>query len=72
MSLSLTHRHALAIGASLLAISLCLPGAYAQTGPSLEPDPGRDVVVIVGQTIEETLPQELARYGSVVETMSSE
>ena len=72
VSLSITHRHTLAVGASLLAISLCLPGAYAQAGPSLEPDPGRDVVVIVGQTIEETLPQELARYGSVVETMSSE
>ena len=72
MSFAITNRHALAAGASLFALCMGAQGALAQTGPSTEPEPGRDVVVIVGQTIEETLPQELARYGSVVETMTSE
>jgi len=70
VSINFNRRPTLAAGASLLALCLGLPGAYAQSGPS--EDPTRDVVVIVGQTIEETLPQELAKYGSVVETMTSE
>jgi vitamin B12 transporter len=32
----------------------------------------RDVIVVIGQTIEETLPLELERYGSDLETISSE
>jgi outer membrane cobalamin receptor len=72
VSFAITNRHALAAGSSLFALCMGAQGALAQTGPSTEPEPGRDVVVIVGQTIEETLPQELARYGSVVETMTSE
>lgn len=32
----------------------------------------RDVIVVVGQTIEETLPLELERYGSDLELLSSE
>lgn len=72
MSFANAHRHTLAVGASFLALCLAAPGAFAQTGPATEADNGSDSVVIVGQTIEETLPQELERYGSVVETMSSE
>lgn len=66
------HRGILAGGASVFALCLALaPGALAQaSGPAA--DDARDQVVIVGQTIEETLPQELAKYGSVVETISSE
>lgn len=75
MSLPHTPRQSLgrslAVGASLLAMSLGMQGAFAQTGPSSEPEPGRDLVVIVGQTIEETLPQELGKYGSELEIVDS-
>jgi outer membrane cobalamin receptor len=60
-------RALLACGASLLAIGLSAPAALAQ-GPS----PDEDRVVIVGVTIEETLPQDLAKYGSDVEVLTSE
>lgn len=71
MSFANTNRHALAAGASLFALCLGAPAAFAQTGPS-EPETARDTVLIVGQTIEETLPQELEKYGSDVEVTDSE
>lgn len=55
-------------------IALCIAGcgaAMAQSGPSAE-EARADTVVIVGQTIEETLPQELKKYGSDVAEISSE
>jgi vitamin B12 transporter len=65
--ITMRNRALLACGASLLALSLSAPGALAQ-GPS----PDEDRVVVVGVTIEETLPQELARYGSDVEVVTDE
>ena len=64
------YRRSLAIGASALALCLAAPAALAQSGPA--PDRAKDTVVIVGLTIEETLPQELAKYGSDVEVLESE
>ncbi len=67
----LNRRGLLLSGASVLA--LCVFGAqsaFAQSAPA--PDAGRDVVVVVGQTIEETLPQELRKYGSDLEVVTSE
>ncbi|MFV0623205.1 TonB-dependent receptor plug domain-containing protein [Sphingomonas sp. ac-8] len=40
-------------------------GAHAQ-------DAGGDDIVVVGQSLEETLPQELSRYGSDLETVTAE
>ncbi len=65
----LNNRHALTIGASAIALCVAAPAAFAQTGPA---ETDTDRVVIVGVTLEETLPQELAKYGSVVETLDSE
>lgn len=59
----------LAIGASAIALCLAAPGALAQTGPA---EADTDRVVIVGVTLEESLPQELEKYGSDLETVSSE
>ena len=61
------NRASLICGASLLALVFGAPGALAQ-GPSED----GDRVVIVGVTIEETLPQELERYGSDLEVVTSE
>jgi outer membrane cobalamin receptor len=62
-------RALLAGGASALALCLAAPAAFAQ-GPT--PDADGDRVVIVGVTIEETLPQELEKYGSDLEVVTSE
>lgn len=53
------------------AIAIVLAGAaHAQEGgPNTEAD---ETVVVVGQTIEETLPQELAQYGSDVAVITSQ
>ena len=61
------NRASLICGASLLALVVGAPGALAQ-GPSED----GDRVVIVGVTIEESLPQELERYGSDLEVVTSE
>jgi len=61
------NRAMLVCGASLLALCIGAPAALAQ-GPT---DDG-DRVVIVGVTIEETLPQELEKYGSDLEVVTSE
>lgn len=67
----LKHLRGLLTGStSALALSLAVPAALAQTGPA-ETAEGPDRVIIVGQTIEETLPQELARYGSDIEVVDS-
>lgn len=58
-------------GASAIALCLAAPGAIAQTGPA-ETAEETDRVVIVGQTIEETLPQELAKLGSDLEVVDSD
>lgn len=71
MSFAISNRHALAASASLFALCLGAGGAYAQSGPNAA-EAGRDVVVVVGQTIEETLPQELSKYGSDLEIVTSE
>jgi vitamin B12 transporter len=60
----------LAIGTSAIALCLAAPGAFAQSGPA--PTLDKDTVVIVGLTIEETLPEELAKFGSQVEVTTSE
>jgi len=66
--LKVTHDRAMLVcGASLLAVCIGAPAALAQ-GPT---DDG-DRVVIVGVTIEETLPQELEKYGSDLEVVTSE
>lgn len=73
MKLQSTYRGLLATGASALALCLAAPLAIAQTGPSTAPaSADTDVVTIVGQTIEETLPQELEKYGSALEVVDSE
>ncbi len=72
MSFAITNRHALAAGVSLFALCMGAQGALAQTGPSPEPESGGDVVVIVGQTIEETLPQELEKFGNDLEVVTSD
>ena len=64
------YRRSLAIGASAIALCLAAPAALAQSGPA--PADNKDTVVIVGVTIEETLPQELKKYGSDVEVLESE
>ncbi len=63
------YRRSLAIGASALALCLAAPAALAQSGPAPN---DKDTVVIVGLTIEETLPQELEKYGSDLEVVTSE
>ena len=65
----LNGRKALAITTSALALCLAAPGAFAQTGPA---EADTDRVVIVGVTLEETLPQELEKYGADLETVTSE
>ncbi len=75
MKLHSTYRGLLATGVSALVICLAAPLAAAQAGPSAEATPqtaDTDVVTIVGQTIEETLPQELEKYGSDLEVVTSE
>ena len=64
-------RRALVAGASAISLCVTMPGAFAQTGPTA-PEADNDRVVIVGVTIEETLPQELKKYGSDVEVLESE
>lgn len=66
------YRGLLRSGSSMLALCLvAVAPAWAQSSPA-PADTGRDVVVIVGQTIEETLPQELEKYGSDLEVVTSE
>lgn len=75
MKLNVSYRGLLATGASVLSLCLTAPLAAAQAGPSAEATPqtaDTDVVTIVGQTIEETLPQELEKYGSDLEVVTSE
>jgi outer membrane receptor for Fe3+-dicitrate len=38
--------------------------------PGTPDDPTGDDIVVTGQSLEETLPQELARYGSDIETVT--
>ncbi len=64
------YRGLLITTASALALCLGAPMASAQSAP--DADTARDVVTIVGQTIEETLPQELEKYGSDLEVVTSE
>ena len=66
---SMDYRGLLISTASALALCIAAPAALAQAGPTAET--GRDVVTITGQTIEETLPQELQKYGSDLEVRSS-
>jgi outer membrane cobalamin receptor len=70
VSTTFNSRPAMAASVSLLALCLAAPAAFAQAGPSAD-EPSSDVVVIVGQTIEETLPQELEKYGSELEIVDS-
>ncbi len=60
------------LAGSTSAIALCLvaPAALAQAGPA--ETEATDRVIIVGQTIEETLPQELEKYGSELEVVDTE
>ena len=70
MKCTSNYRWLLVSGVSVMALGICVPLAVAQVGPAADPD--RDTMVIVGQTIEETLPQELSRYGSDLEIVESE
>lgn len=63
-----TSRGLLTCGASALALALAASPALAQSGPN----PEDDRVVVVGVTIEETLPQELEKYGNDLEVVDSE
>ncbi len=65
----LNFRSLLTGGASILAIAVAATPALAQSAPPAEAD---DVIVIVGQTLEETLPQELEKFGSDLEVVTSE
>ncbi|MEP7209453.1 MAG: TonB-dependent receptor [Alphaproteobacteria bacterium] len=65
-------RHVLLAGVGTLALCIALGGsASAQSGPAAE-EAKAETVVIIGQTIEETLPQELKKYGSDLAEISSE
>ncbi|MEZ5938983.1 MAG: TonB-dependent receptor [Hyphomonadaceae bacterium] len=66
-----TNRALCLAGVSACTLALGL-SAHAQAAPTTDDETGRERVVIVGVTIEETLPQELAAYGSDLETVSSE
>ena len=67
----MNYRRLLVLGASAVALAVAAPGAFAQiSGPAAEDD--KDAVVIVGRTIEETLPQELEKFGSDLEIVTSE
>lgn len=62
-------------GASLIVIAVLGAGAASAQAPAPASGPAaesRDTIVIVGQTIEETLPQELEQYGADVEVIDSE
>lgn len=62
-------------GVSVLGLCAAIaPVALAQAGLGAGPGEAasKDRVVIVGQTIEETLPQELRKYGSDLEIVTSE
>jgi vitamin B12 transporter len=69
-------RRWMALACAVSAFALMSAGAaFAQTAPASGPaaDPTRpDQVVIVGQTLQESLPQELKKYGSDVETTTIE
>jgi len=66
----LSHKRALLAG-SVSAMAMCLsaPALAQAAGPNTE---DTDRVVIVGVTIEETLPQELSQYGNDLEIVDSE
>jgi outer membrane cobalamin receptor len=67
-------RSALFGSVGVLALAIAASGsAYGQAaGPAVAAGDVGDQVVIVGQTIEETLPQELEKYGSDLEVVTSE
>ncbi|MDP3495319.1 MAG: TonB-dependent receptor [Hyphomonadaceae bacterium] len=69
MSRLINYRGLLIRTASAMVLCVAAPAALAQAGPAAETS--RDVVTIVGQTIEETLPQELEKYGSDLEVVTS-
>lgn len=69
MSRAMDYRGLMTGAASALALCMAAPASFAQAGPTAEA--GRDVVTITGQTIEETLPQELEKYGSDLEVVTS-
>lgn len=50
---------------------MAAPAIAQDSGPSPAPE-ADDVVIVIGQTIEETLPQELAALGSDIAVISSE
>jgi outer membrane cobalamin receptor len=63
-------RALLAGGVSALALLVAAP-ALAQAPGASGPAVDEDRVIIVGQTIEETLPQELEKYGNQLEVVDS-
>lgn len=69
-----SHRMALlaklACGTALAAVLVGTANAQ-QAGPNAAVEE-RETVVVIGQTIVETLPQELEKYGSDVEVLTSE
>jgi vitamin B12 transporter len=68
------YRAWLAGSASALALCIVMAApAAAQSAPPAEAEADqKNVIVVIGQTIEETLPQDLAKYGSDVEVVTSE
>ncbi len=58
-------------GTSALAALIAGAASAQGAGPNAELDT-RETVTVIGQTIKETLPQELETYGSDVETLTSE
>jgi vitamin B12 transporter len=72
LRLSTAVRRRMALACAVSAFALMSAGAaFAQSGPAA--DAGKtDTVTIVGQTLQETLPQELKKYGSDVETTTIE
>ena len=71
MKNSIDYRRLMAFGVSAAALGMGAPAAFSQAGPAAAEE-DKDTVVIVGQTIEETLPQELEKYGSDLEVVTSE
>ena len=63
----LTHHRALAAPLALLAAPLAVSNALAQV-PAADT---QEELYIIGQRLEETTPQELARFGNRLETLTA-
>lgn len=57
--------------ASLIGISTAI-ATFAPVAAQAQSTEGGEAIVVTGVSLEETLPRELARYGSDIETVSDQ